>query len=505
MDTYKRKINLRHFAPQSGVNKDIVVDSDNCFLPHAIIKDESGNTIEELPIKWETYNHYKGWLERFIVESEIYEMRKRDDEFVFVNAREYNEDYLKTVKFKRDNGEEARPAKDYQLPLLIQWFCNACGFYEDIYAARNGVTSECCERNLKVFVNPNMVEFFEMFGSECSPDYKKNACWILSNNVSGTSGQNIDIPILISNDIQDLGMYDVYDFKKSGAYSEEELPYPEYIPVYRTLSSDTLYVESKLDTLLRTRKTYDEDGNILPYCFNPEKNRNELPYMLDIPCDITYSTKAGSDFLRFLKEKSENKDSDHGCFLCNILKEIHYYWEGGMENTAARDVVYYNGTMPTDGIIEFVYRVGVIYDESGKTCNDESGIEYREKRKYKVKSVPNGSAIIISDSTIDNPEDYDPEKQYAVIEVTNEEFCEYLYNSEPYYTKKPPEIEEKGIRVKNDAFMSIQDFLIMKDNVYIDRGTSAAYEAFNVLGETNTIEDIENYRDDWFRIRGKND
>ena len=147
----------------------------------------------------------------------------------------------------------------------------------------------------------------------------------------------------------------------------------------------------------------------------------------------------------------------------------------------------------------------MIYDESGKTRNDESGIEYREKRKYEVKSVPNGSAIIISDNTIDNPEDYDPEKQYAVIKITNEEFCEYLYNSEPYYTKKPPEIEEKGIRVKNDAFMNIQDFLIMKDNVYIDRGTSAAYEAFNVLGETNAIEDIENYRDDWFRIRGKND
>ena len=96
MDTYKRKINLRHFAPQSGANKDIVVNSDNCFLPHTIIKDKSGNTIEELPIKWETYNHYKGWLESFIVESEIYEIRKRDDEFVFVNAREYNEDYLKT-------------------------------------------------------------------------------------------------------------------------------------------------------------------------------------------------------------------------------------------------------------------------------------------------------------------------------------------------------------------------------------------------------------------------
>ena len=59
--------------------------------------------------------------------------------------------------------------------------------------------------------------------------------------------------------------------------------------------------------------------------------------------------------------------------------------------------------------------------------------------------------------------------------------------------------------MKNEAFMHIHDYNIDHDDVYIERGTSASYEAFNVLGEVNTMEDIERYRDDWFRIKGKND
>ena len=252
MDTYKRKINLRHFAPQSGTNKDIAVNSDNCFLPHTIIKDKSGNIIE-LPIKWETYKHYKGWLEKFIVESEIYIIKKRDDRFVLADARKYDEDYLKTAKFKQDSGETG-PIEDYQMPLLEEWFCNACGFYADIYTARMNVTSECCEHKLKVFVNPDVDEFFEMFGD------KDNACKILRSNLTGSESQSIDIPILISSDVQDLGMFEVYDYKSSEAYSDEELPDPEYIENCKVLTGDAMYVESKLDTLLRARKTYDDDG-----------------------------------------------------------------------------------------------------------------------------------------------------------------------------------------------------------------------------------------------------
>lgn len=424
MDTYKRKINLRHFAPQSGTSKDIAVSGNFSFLPNSDGK-----------VKWETYSHYKGWLERFIVDSAVYEVRKRDNEVILVDARKYCSEYVNAENFTE------------QLSVLKGWLCDSCGVYEDVHAARVGVSLDCCGK--KVFVSADADDFIGMFGG------KDNACRLLSSDLTGSVKQSVDIPILISSDVQDLGMYEVFT-------GDTE---PDY--VCRNIVQSG-YVESKLDTLLRARKTYDDNGNILPYCFNPEERRNELPYALNIPCDVTYS---------------------NGCFLCNILKEIHYYRDNGAENTAARDAVYYDGTMDTAGTIEFVYRVGVIYDESGDERNDESGIEYKEKRRYEL-SNDGENALIISDSTVDNPEEYDPAKQYARYYI-NDEACEYVYSD--------------GFMFKNDAFMNVQDSLIMKDNVYIDRGTSAAYEAFNVLGETNTIEDIENYRDDWFRIRGKND
>ena len=59
--------------------------------------------------------------------------------------------------------------------------------------------------------------------------------------------------------------------------------------------------------------------------------------------------------------------------------------------------------------------------------------------------------------------------------------------------------------IRGGFLLDIQDVKLDYRAVNIVRGTSASYEAFNVLGEMNTIDDIEKYRDDWYRIIGKND
>ena len=62
-----------------------------------------------------------------------------------------------------------------------------------------------------------------------------------------------------------------------------------------------------------------------------------------------------------------------------------------------------------------------------------------------------------------------------------------------------------GSYFRNDNLIGTTEVRLQSDNIDIERGVSAAYEAFNVLGEVNSVEDIEKYRNDWYRIKGKND
>lgn len=439
METYKRTINLKDFGVlyDSSTSKDIPVDTNYGFLPH------SENISGELVIKWGTFNHYLGWLNKFISEADIYELKKRFDDILFVNAREYNSDYINCESFEQ------------QKPVLKDWLSNAVGVYANEYIARNEISAEDCGKF--VFIHPDASTFEEMFG-EGSID---NAVLLLGmEGTQGSKEQFIELPIYLANDIEDLGTYDVVTDEDS-----------EAITRYRDINSsnedtvvEKVYVESQLKTLLRQRKNFDDEGNVLPYVYNEEAYRNELPYAVNIPCNAVYS---------------------NGAFLWNELLAINYYDGGGIE-VVANGKNYYDGTMLSEGIIEFVYAVN-------KSEGENDGIIYRERRRYTVKAdAPNGEAIIVEDETIDNPENYINGKQYATIELDGA-YEEVLDT-------------ENGVgMIKDDAYLNIQDSKVVTDNVYIDRGVSAAFEAFNVLGETNTIEDIENYRDDWFRIRGKND
>ena len=273
----------------------------------------------------------------------------------------------------------------------------------------------------------------------------------------------ISIPIYISQDIFDIGSY-----TPISGISETEENAETYEDVSE--SGETEYVESQLKTLLREKKSYDQEGNLLP--FYEGDNGNELPYVIGNICNITYSG---------------------GCYYYNVLEGVKYYVEdeyGELElDEGSEGKTYYDGSMPQEGVIEFIYRVGNSLDEEE---NNGLGILYTERRRYTVEeSEYNGDMFInVSEETISNPENADPEVQYAEISEVNKTY---------------EEVAEPAFLVKENHLMGVNDSHIDTDNVHVDRGVSASYEAFNVLGEVNSIDDIEKYRDDWFRIKGKND
>ena len=452
MNIYKRTISLRDFGvpDENGIpRKGILVDGENSFLPHYT---ENGKKV----VSWATFNHYKRWLKNFIVESEIFTVKKRTfgnkDTYFLADSRKFEDDYCNAATF----GE--------QWNVLQKWVRAAESrmgdkylVFRSRYEARTQTGENECRRGVKIFVHPDADVFFDMFGNT------ENAARLLMMNGEGSVPPIMDVPVYISEDIRDLGIYDIYNTNTSGESVD-----PTSKLVGRTVSADgNIYVESQLKTLLRTKKTFNEDGDELPFC-NVEGVGNEMQYLVNSPTDVIYSD---------------------GVFSYTILKSIKFYRTTGSTSPVVSYTVSgspkCDSSIPSSGVVEFIYYVGVAAE------GGNGGIKYRDRYYYTIENdAEYGNYIAIDYLSVDKPEDYDPDKSYAMVESTFNAYSDSI---------------KEGYMIKNDAFIDMQDIKVDYDDVYIERGTSAAYEAFNVLGETNTIEDIENYRDDWFRIKGKND
>lgn len=412
MEIYKRKVNISDFFPDS-------------------------------------YGRQKMWLIKFIIESKIYTVVNREGTLRLVSARKYDQAYNDAETFSE------------VLDIMIGWFCSAHGIYATEQDALADI--EECVDGMAVFVNGDSNAFFEQY------ETIDDACSVL-NSDSGETVQYIDIPVYISEDIKDIGTYDVYEEEKA---KEEGLNWDEESKIieenWSSITDYSAFAESKLATLTRQKREYDSEGNILPYVIvkGGENSPYELPYKIGVPCNARYVDET---------------------VFCDILTDIAYYDADTLEEiTEARGKNVYDGTMPDEnGIIEFKYYVGVQVDTSGTS----GGVMYLERRAYHVEEDVNGEGyIVVGNETIDKPDDYEDGVQYAKITIKDVGL----------------ELYDDGHLIANEAFIGVHNSRRDEQEVYVDRGTSASYEAFNILGEANTIEDIENYRDDWFRIKGKND
>ena len=440
---YKRTINIASLGvADNAIPTDVICPEQIGNIP---VFENSGYTV----IAYSTYKEIFGRLANLLTTGTYYEIRKRGERFVL------KPEYLSNIV---DSWEDKKSA-------LIEILNKIIGVYENEYWVTESAANEQCG---KLAVVSNDFEWFiETF------EAIENAVAFLNLNPIGGPTSNIILPIYISQDIFDLGTYTaIIDESDSGSsFSNED--------IYEDESGVTDYAESKLKTLLREKRSYDNEGNLLPYVIENEhtvNEKNELPYRRNAPCSITYEA---------------------GAYYYNVLEHVTYYIEDGngelIEDSNSRDEMSPgsnpNGSViPDEGVIEFKYRVGNSMDLNQST-ND--GILYTERRRYTLEMGENGRLYInVSDETITMPAGVEPGVQYAEISDVGKTYSEEELNG--WYIKEPHLI---GVHESN----------IDVGNVYVDRGTSASYEAFNVLGEVNSIDDIEKYRDDWYRIKGKND
>ena len=482
MGTIKKIINIASLGVvDNTIPTDVICPGQIGNIP---VFENSGYTV----IAYSTYKEIFGRLANLLTTGTYYEIRKRGERFVL------KPEYLSNI-VDPEQWFDVENKVSLKKEALIDALNKIVGVFENEYWAIEGITEEEWEERIVRDNQGNCVTYpLAVVTSEYqwfidTFETIENAIAFLNLNPIGGPTSNIILPIYISQDIFDLGAYSdmqIGDFTlKSNEYPGVTYDFifnenEEDEEVYEETTGVTDYAESKLKTLLREKRSYDNDGNLLPYVIENEgktNERNELPYILHAPCDIIY---------------------ENDTFFYNSLEGITYYAEDGngelVEDDNSRDMTS-PGTnpdgsvIPEQGVIEFRYRVGSSM-ASGESEN--YGVLYTERRRYTLEMGENGRRLYInvSNETLTVPADAEPGVQYAEIsDIDKAYFKEKTY----------------GIYVKEPHLIGVHESNIDVGNVYVDRGTSASYEAFNVLGEVNSIDDIEKYRDDWYRIKGKND
>lgn len=315
-----------------------------------------------------------------------------------------------------------------------------------------------CEQEVVFCINENADLFHEQY---VSIDYAVNyinffESYIKNGNYSGyTLDPFVDFNLFIDSDIDDMG-----PLKECGQDTGQVTS--EHVEI-------SGYTESKLNTLARQKSCADDDGNELDFIFNLQTLKCELKYSAETLCNGVYDEATGT-----------------------------YTYDKVIDITLSDDSIVYNSLTNDDvgkkGTVSFRYSIGnMVLSIDGNY--ETNGVIYEESHDFEVKTktfTVGGHSYLRPYIDIDyysgeRPENADDSKIYAYVN--------YDYDFS----------DIRGNFIRDDSINGVDDITFSNGVVDIDRGHAAAYEAFNVLGEVNSLDDVEKYHDDWFRIKGKND
>lgn len=207
--------------------------------------------------------------------------------------------------------------------------------------------------------------------------------------------------------------------------------------------------ESRLDNLKRIKRSYDDSGNELPFIY--DNGTVEMLYKTG----ITYNTIIEGDKV-------------YGDTITEIgvgLTEITFTYVIGAELDS--------GGTPVSG-------TGIIYEEGYKMSNDT--FTFRQNNQNVTVVYKN---IHFNEELPDYlPEDADTNRRYA--KITFNPVVHQIDDDVPF--------------IMEDSMVGITD-VRKSGTAIVERGTAAAFEMHNILGECRTMEDLEKYRNDFFAIK----
>lgn len=337
---------------------------------------------------------------------------------------------------------------------------------EELTKLRNERNKNCCK----------LINFEEYGGDDFLIFLNENKCIINDNNKEYENDVFLNIPLLLTSKLVDLGQYRVYDVDEIDEDTGDIINNRNVID--RSYTIVKTQGESKLKSLSRRKRSYDDDGNELPFIIDEIKNDNTIKY---------------SDIYKI-----------------GYIKNINI-----IDNNMYGDGIY-SITTNKDGEKEFTYVLGGLLHKNGKK------IEIKEIPPFDLNedeySNWNGRGIWYRETY---PIEKNKTEKYIIdgIEKTftydkiDFESKEITYTFDGIDFPRKNYILCNDIRYKSDSYVAnctsdeiFRDEKMMNlklplkefYDVTITRGTSAAFERHLQLTELKTWEDLESYRNGMF-------
>lgn len=264
---------------------------------------------------------------------------------------------------------------------------------------------------------------------------------------------------------------------------------------YGYVDLPTTTSESKLVNFKRNTKTITDD-------------------LVELPGKLNSNTTSVLD-LQYIVGTVKNIDTTGDVVIGDVLMQIRVISDNGTSFTigAGDNLDGHSGNVVDGdtGIIKFTYYIGANLvlgsDDNYVYDGSDPGLIYVDTYRYDVKTdsaVINGRNRTYRYFDID----YDSAKGDVVYENLDN-YEDRVILSE--VTGRKQSITEGGSPVSPDfqnAHYFMEDYQLglafvanNNENVYIDRGTAAAFERHMRLSEVDTLQDLENYGNGMFKLK----
>lgn len=277
----------------------------------------------------------------------------------------------------------------------------------------------------------------------------------------------LNIPLFISQDIDLIGTVNTIDFRCD---EEDDSEDAEVI----TISGRS---NSRLSELKRKTTSYDADGNALPFTYKEGIEGGGEVYRR-VVSSVTFDYVVGP----------VNVYNVGDVVLEDILERVVVTPNDGAEFEIPSNEVYdITDERGESGVITFYYKMSATLDGNGDVI-EGTGVNYVEAYNYTKEEYTFTYQSGQDDVTVDYILLGEPTEEYR---GENGEVSSKI----EYNTIK---LGEADFLVKDDSVNYIDS--IKNINIGIDRGMSASFERHNILSEVNTFQDLENYRNDYFKL-----
>lgn len=297
----------------------------------------------------------------------------------------------------------------------------------------------------------------------------------------------------LSNDAKNGG------FKFDDVYKEinfEEQDWRELFKDYVTMNyTDEKQVvisamtESKLKSLVRYKKSYTYDG------------QTELEGILpdDVKSGSTKDNPIDLEMLYIINAPKSISTNDDGTTWGNIITKIEY----SKDNGETWDDLGNSYIIPVgSNQIKITYYMGGNLNEDNEYRNDGSGVKYVDIYNLE-EHIEQYNINISGKSSNEYLRYYEFVYDTNLIEISslNNTPSEVIMSSIEYRRKDTNEDYIDSNLIREEYKFGSSSNPIVKSDVYIDRGSSAAIEKYLKLGEVKTFEDLEQYGNGFYTIK----